>query len=220
MEFNPEKFLGAVTRTVTDTEREGKPARAVTLSRSYDTDVMDLWDALTNPDRLPRWFAKVDGDFRPGGKYQVHGNASGTVKDCRPPEFLSLTWEFGPETSWVEVQVSEEAKHISRLTLTHIAPISDHWKQFGPGAVGVGWELGLMGMALYLEQLKTDPDAGIAQDFDEAAFAASEGGRKLIKGSAAAWGEADIARGEDPEHARAAAAATGAFFTGETPPAS
>lgn len=218
MDFEPEKFLGAVERSVSDTERDGKAARAVKLSRTYDTDAKDLWDALTNPVRLPRWFARVDGDLRLGGRYHVHGNASGTITDCRPPEFLSLTWEFGPETSWVEVRVAVEGAGTSRLTLTHIAPISDHWRQFGPGAVGVGWELGLMGMALYLEQMKSDPDADVAGDFDEEAFAASEGGRALIKGSATAWGEADIARGEDPAQARAAAAATGAFFTGETPP--
>ena len=35
MSFNIESHLGAVKRTVSSLERDGQPARAVTLSRSY-----------------------------------------------------------------------------------------------------------------------------------------------------------------------------------------
>jgi uncharacterized protein YndB with AHSA1/START domain len=32
------------------------------LADIYDTDVDDLWEACTNPERLARWIAKVSGD--------------------------------------------------------------------------------------------------------------------------------------------------------------
>lgn len=52
---------------------------AVSLTRTYDADVDDVWDALTNPERLPRWFSPVTGDFRVGGAYQIEGNAGGQI---------------------------------------------------------------------------------------------------------------------------------------------
>ena len=42
MDFEFEQHLGAVERSVSSLERDGKPARAVTLARSYDTTVDDL----------------------------------------------------------------------------------------------------------------------------------------------------------------------------------
>ncbi len=56
MRIDPVAYVGAVIREVTVRERDGKPARAVIATRSYDTDITDLWDALTNPERIPRWF--------------------------------------------------------------------------------------------------------------------------------------------------------------------
>ena len=38
----------------------------------------------------------------------------------------------------------------ARMTLEHTAIIEDHWNQFGPGAVGIGWDLALTGLALHL----------------------------------------------------------------------
>ena len=94
MTFDLADHIGAMTRSVKNLERDGKPMKAVIASRIYDTDAADLWDALTNPERLPRWFAPVTGDFKLGGKYQVEGNAGGTVTTCEPEKKLALTWEF------------------------------------------------------------------------------------------------------------------------------
>ena len=201
--------LGAVTRSVRSLERDGKPARAVILTRTYDTDQADLWHALTSPERLPRWFLPVEGDLKLGGRYQLKGNAGGTITDCVPPQHLGLTWEMQGQVSWVEVRLEKESATRTRFTLTHTAPLSDFWKQFGPGAVGVGWELGLMGMALHL----ADP----AAKFDEAAFSASPESKAYMTGSSGKWGDAAIAAGEDPGQARAAARNTTAFYTGQPP---
>ena len=211
MIFDVEHHLGAVSRIVTDAERDGRAARAVTLARSYDTAPDDLWDALTSPERLPRWFAPVTGDLRPGGRYRIEGNASGTVTECKPPSRLSLTWEFGGEVSWVDVDVASEDGNRSRLALTHTAPLSDHWATYGPGAVGVGWELGLLGLAFHV----ADP-AG--DRVDENAFAASPEGVSFMIKSSDGWADADIAGGQDPDLARAAAGRTAAFYTGQTLP--
>ena len=80
--------IGATSRIVRKRERDGKPAEAVIAERTYDTGIKDLWDALTNPERLPRWFSPVTGDLKLGGRYQVEGNAGGTVTVCDPPKTL------------------------------------------------------------------------------------------------------------------------------------
>ena len=103
MNFNVEGHLAAVERSVSSLEREGRPARAVTLSRSYATTVEDLWDAVTNGERLPCWFLPVSGELEPGGRYQLEGNAGGVITACERPSRLALTWEFGGDVSWVEV---------------------------------------------------------------------------------------------------------------------
>ena len=40
---------------------------AVRVEDVYDTDIDDLWEACTNPERLARWIAEVSGDLRVGG---------------------------------------------------------------------------------------------------------------------------------------------------------
>lgn len=210
MSFDVERHLGKVDRSVADLEKDGKPARAVILSRGYDTDIADLWDALTTAVRIPRWFLPIEGDLKLGGRFQCKGNAGGEITECEPPAHLGATWEMQGEVSWVEVRLAAESEDRARLTLTHTAIVSPFWDQFGPGAVGVGWELGLIGMDMYLS-------APNATKIDETVFAKSPEGKAFMTQSASAWGEADIARGEDPSQARAAAENTANFYTGQTP---
>ena len=208
MNFDVECHLGAVQRSMSSPERDGQPARAVTLSRSYPTTIEDLWDAVTDAERIPRWFLPVTGELAPGGRYQLEGNAGGVIGECVRPSHFALTWEFGDDTSWVEVSLSDEGAGCARLTLTHTAHLSEHWDEYGPGAVGVGWELGLLGLALHVAQ----PDEPKP---DDAAFAASPSGKAFVRGSSVGWRQAAISSGTDPDAADAAARRTAAFYTGE-----
>ena len=201
--------LRAVERCASSLERNGRLARAVTLSRSFDTSVEDLWDAVTSSERLPRWFLPVSGQLEVGGRYQLEGNATGVITACKRRSRLALTWEFGGETSWVEVRFSDHGAGRARLALTHTGYHSEHWSEYGPGAVGVGWDLGLMGLAIHLMQ-PSEPGQ------DEAAFAASPDGKAFITGSSELWGKAAIASGTDPDAAFAAARRTSDFYIGES----
>ncbi|WP_372787050.1 SRPBCC family protein [Phenylobacterium sp.] len=209
MQIDVASFIGAVVRRVEDREHEGTPVRVVVASRHYDTGIDDLWDALTRAERIPRWFLPISGDLKLGGKYQLQGNAGGTITECEPPHRLGVTWEFGEQTSWVNVRLSAAGEARTELTLEHLAPIDPHWDTYGPGAVGVGWDLTLIGMALHLAA------GGAAVDKDAfAAWSPSDAGKAFIRGSAAGWGAADIEGGEDPAKARAAADLTAKFYTG------
>lgn len=202
--------LGAVDRTVRSGEREGAPTRVVAMSQTYDNAVADVWDALTNPERLPRWFLPVTGDLRVGGRYHLEGNASGEILACTPPSHLAATWESAEEVTWLEVRLTEEAPGRTRLDLEHAAHVDPgRWKQFGPGAVGVGWDLALLGLATHLS------GAGDLDPEEAAAWPLSEDGRKFIASSSELWGTANAANGEDEATAAESAARTTAFYTGQ-----
>jgi uncharacterized protein YndB with AHSA1/START domain len=205
--------LGAVTREIGTREHEGRTARVLVAARTYDTTIDDLWDALTNAERIPRWFMPISGDLRPGGRYQLQGNAGGEIRTCEPPRHLAVTWEYGSEVSWVTVRLAEDLKGGTRLELEHVAQVDDkRWDEFGPGAVGVGWDGAIMGLARYLETGEAvDPQAAMA-------WMGSPEGKDFYRRASEAWCEASIAHGTEPEAARAAAARTTAFYTGESAP--
>jgi uncharacterized protein YndB with AHSA1/START domain len=67
----------------------------VRMEDRYDTDIDDLWSALTEPERLARWIGEVEGDLRLGGEIRTHFFASGSkstgrVEACEPPQRLLL----------------------------------------------------------------------------------------------------------------------------------
>ena len=183
-------------------------ARTALLRRRYDAPIEDVWDACTNPERISRWFLPVSGDLRVDGRYQLEGNAGGTVERCDPPKSFAATWEYGGEVSWIEVRVSAESPSRARFQLEHIAHVDDErWNEYGPGAVGVGWDMGLIGLELHLS-------SGRAVDPQEsAAWMASDDGRQFVTLSSQQWCDASIAAGTNETEARDAAQRTTAAYT-------
>src|SRR5215467_15687325 len=114
------RYIGAVTREVRAREHQGRSARVLVATCAYDTTVDDVWDAITNPDRIPRWFLPVSGDLRLGGRYQLQGNAGGEITRCEPPRHLAVTWEFAGDVSWLSVALSEVSAEQTLLELEHL----------------------------------------------------------------------------------------------------
>jgi uncharacterized protein YndB with AHSA1/START domain len=199
--------INASRRQVGRRTLEAGEARTVTIGQTYDATVEELWDACTDAERIPRWFLPISGDLRVGGRFQFEGNAGGTIERCDPPKSFATTWEFGGQTSWVEVRLTPEEGGGTRFELEHIAHVDDHWAEFGPGAVGIGWELGLVGLGLHLSSGRAvDPAEG-------AAWAGSAEGIRFITLSSGRWCEAAVAGGENEADARAAADRTTAAYT-------
>ncbi|QBI18444.1 SRPBCC family protein [Egibacter rhizosphaerae] len=207
MAIDPEGTARLVTREVRTDARDGRATRVVVARRSYATTQDDLWDAVTNPERIPRWFLPVSGDLQPGGRYQLEGNAEGTVERCDPPRSFEVTWEFAGQVSWLKVELAPSADGAT-LELAHEAPVDpDFWAQYGPGAAGIGWDLGLMGLGLHL-----DSAAGVdPADADD--WVVSEPGVAFVRQAAADWADCAIADGDDPRAAQEAAERTVAFYT-------
>lgn len=199
--------LAAVERRVAEADVPAGPAKMVALTRTYEAELADVWDALTDAVRLARWFLPVSGDLTLGGRYQFEGNAGGVVRECEEPNRFVVTWEMGPasevDASLVEVRLTA-VEGGTRLILEHRAQVPpEFWDAYGPGAVGVGWDGGLLGLALHLagEPLPTPEQLG-----------ADPALRAFNTASAQAWGEAHRASGADEGTVRSTVAATTGFY--------
>jgi uncharacterized protein YndB with AHSA1/START domain len=197
--------IEAVQREVGEGRLTAGEAKVVRLRRTYVAEIDDVWDALTNPDRIGRWFLPISGDYRLGGRYQFEGNAGGEIQECDRPNRLKVTWEYGPGPgSDVVVRLAPAGEGRTEFELEHTAVVPDEmWAEYGPGAVGVGWEGGLLGLELHL--------AGGSVD-DPIAWQMSDEGRDFNTRASRAWGEASRAAGVDEETVARNVASTTRFY--------
>ena len=203
------KQIEAVQREVGPGTLAAGDARSVRLRRTYDAPIEDVWDALTDPERIGRWFLPISGEYRIGGRYQFEGNAGGEIVACERPHRLCATWVYGEpsspsDVSEVELRLTSSSADSTTLELEHVAIVPEEfWTTYGPGAVGVGWEGGLLGLALHLSGGSVD---------DPIAWQSSDEGRDFNTRSSQAWGEASTAAGEDPAAVATMVANTTQFY--------
>lgn len=146
--------LAATTREVARRGGGADEMIVVRLQRRYTAEVDDVWDAITDPARLARWFAPVSGDLEPGGTFQVEGNAGGEIRECRPPSTLVVTW--GAPESVVRVRLSG-ASDVTELELEHTVPTALAGSGAGALYVGPGWDVALLGLGGWLTGWLVDP---------------------------------------------------------------
>jgi uncharacterized protein YndB with AHSA1/START domain len=84
----------------------------VRVEDRFDTDIDDLWSAVTDPRRLARWMGEVEGDLRLGGEFRARFFASGwegtgRVEACEPPRRLLL----------LTMQPRQQGEHFIEVTL-------------------------------------------------------------------------------------------------------
>ena len=209
--------VDTIQREVGSRRIKAGEGKSVVLRRRYDAPIDDVWNALTTPERIGRWFLPISGDYRVGGHYQFEGNAGGQILSCERPNRLHVTWVYGEVTSdadvsEIEVRLTTAGEAATDFELAHTAVVpDDRWDQFGPGAVGVGWDMGLLGLTLHLTGGSID---------DPLAWQESAEGREFATRSSKAWGEANLASGADPAAVDRAVANTTEFYAPiQAPPA-
>ncbi|GAB3250372.1 hypothetical protein GCM10027562_09890 [Arthrobacter pigmenti] len=134
-------------------ERAAPSKQEINLAfeRHYNTTTADLWNAVTDPDRLARWFASVSGDLREGGNFVVdfeEGDASqiarGKVTKCRAPEEFRASWNFpGEAESRISVSIHKDNGG-ALLKLEHFG-----LSETAAAEYGAGWQA-------YIEALSAD----------------------------------------------------------------
>jgi uncharacterized protein YndB with AHSA1/START domain len=192
-------------RQVGDRRIPAGEGRTVLLRRHYAAPIEDVWNAFTDPDRINRWFLPVTGDLHVGGTYQLKGNAGGEILHCQPPHRLNVTWVFGDNpASEVEVRLFPGGAGDTLFELEHAAVVDPKlWGEYGPGAVGVGWDLTLLGLSMHLD--------GESRE-DVAAWNETPEATEWVVQSSHAWGAAHEAAGATASQAAAARENTTNFY--------
>ena len=137
-----DRIVGSLRRL--DNERA-----AVRVEDIYDTDIDDLWSALTDPSRLAHWIATVEGDLRPGGRFHAHFTSTyegpGRIDVCEAPRRLLVTLDPGTsEETVIEARLSPIGNQ-TRLVIEErgllIGEIEAH---------GAGWQAHVEDLASHL----------------------------------------------------------------------
>lgn len=118
--------------------RSDDGAGVVRLEDRFDTDIDDLWSALTDPYRLARWLGEVEGDLGPGGQFRARYFASGWegtghVEACEPPQRLLISTKSEDEPDGViEVTLSADGDQTILVIEDRGVPL-DHIAAYGAG---------------------------------------------------------------------------------------
>ena len=93
--------------------RESAGKGVVRMEASFDSNVDDVWSALTDPRRLATWLGDVEGDLRFGGAFRAFFVASGwqgtgRVEACDPPRSFRVRTK----------DPDEPGEHVTEATLT------------------------------------------------------------------------------------------------------
>ena len=137
------------TSTVVGSLRAVDGKAVVRMEDRFDTDVEDLWSTLTDPSRLARWVAEVNGDLRLGGEFRARFTSGwegpGRVDVCEPPRRLLVTMDPGQDDQTViEAEIVPDGDQ-SRLVLEERGLPSDE-----AAAHGAGWQVHIEDLAAYL----------------------------------------------------------------------
>ncbi|WP_427895981.1 SRPBCC family protein [Kribbella sp. GL6] len=191
-------FLEHINAVQREVSRTGETV-TVLMRRTYRAEPTEVWDALTDPERMARWFMPVSGDLKVGGSFQLQGNAGGEILECDPPKRFKVT--FGGPASLLELRLLPGAGSSTDLELEHSMDAAPAPGGAGALWVGPGWDGGLLGLALYVTG-ELPPDA------DPTAMANSAEVIKYNEHCVRAWIEAVRASGTTTEEDLLSAART------------
>jgi len=109
----------------------------VRIEDRFDTDIDDLWSALTDPARLARWLGEVDGDLRQGCEFRARFFASGwegtcRVELCEPPRRLLVSTESEGNDGAFDATLTPDGDHTILVIEDRGVPL-DHIAAYGAG---------------------------------------------------------------------------------------
>lgn len=138
----PPRIVGSLRRL-----EDGRGA--VQMEDLYDSDVDDLWSAITDPRRLARWIAEVEGDLRPGGRIHARFTSAwegpGRIDVCRAPHQLVVTMSPGTSEETVIEATLVAEKDGTRLVVEERGIPLDEIAGFG-----AGWQAHVEDLTAYL----------------------------------------------------------------------
>lgn len=121
----------------------------VRMEDRFSTDIDDLWSALTDPRRLARWIAEVEGDLRLGGEFRASFTSGwegpGRVDECEPPRRLLVIMSPGQDDQTViEVEIVPDGDQTRLVLEERGLPLDE------VAAHGAGWQAHVEDLAAHL----------------------------------------------------------------------
>jgi uncharacterized protein YndB with AHSA1/START domain len=132
----------------------------VHIEDRYDTDIDDLWSAVTDPARLARWYGDVEGDLRQGGRFTLYLagpdlHAVGRVEVCDAPGQLRVVTRETDESAQrgngappfdqtVEATLTADAGQTVLVIEIRGMPVDT------VASYGAGWQIHAENLAAYL----------------------------------------------------------------------
>lgn len=165
----PARLVGSLHRL-----ENGKGA--IRMEDLYDTGLYDLWSAVTDPRRLARWIAEVDGDCRPGGRVHARFTSGwdgpGRIDVCQAPHRLVVTMAPGTaEETVIEATLAADGDRTRLVVEERGIPLGEL------AAHGAGWQA-------HVEDLTAHLDGRAAADWHERWTALAPAYRDLAGGLA------------------------------------
>ncbi len=169
-EHGPTDSPAGPAAPVLGTLRAAEGAGVVRIEDRYDTDIDDLWSAVTDPRRLARWYGEVEGDLRAGGQFTVHLEAAalratGHVELCEPPRRLQVMPRETDESARLgggvpfdqelEATLTADGDQVVLVVEIRGLPLDQI------ASYGAGWQIHAENLATYLAG--RDPDGAEAR---------------------------------------------------------
>ena len=123
----------------------------VRIEDRYDTGIDDLWSAIIDPDRLARWYGRVEGDLRLDGEFRLFVDGSGwdgagRVEACEPPRRLEVRTKEStePYDEVIEATLTPDGDQTILVIEARGMPLDK------VAFYGAGWQLHAEDLAAYL----------------------------------------------------------------------
>jgi len=126
-------------RRILGSLRSAEGTGIVRMEDRFDTDIDDLWTALTDPARLARWLGEVEGDLRLGGEFRARfydgWEGTGRIEACEPPRHLLVLTRDEPDQPYehpIEVTLTPDGDQSLLVWEERNIPL-DHLAAYGAG---------------------------------------------------------------------------------------
>jgi uncharacterized protein YndB with AHSA1/START domain len=128
--------------------READGRAIIHVEDVYPTDIADMWSAISQPARLGRWLATVEGDTSVGGAFTASFTSGwegpGRVDVCDAPHRLVITTFGNPDETVMEATLTPEGDG-TRLVIEERGILLEDALFHG-----AGWQAHIEDLALYL----------------------------------------------------------------------
>lgn len=131
--------------------RAADGAGVITIEQHFETGIDELWSALTERERLARWYGKIEGELRVGVEFRARVYASewegfGRIEECEPPRRFRIVSKDPdePNEETMEVELRGDGGQTTLVVVQSNLPLELLW------AYGAGLQIHVEDLAAHI----------------------------------------------------------------------